>query len=320
VEGKMIKDILVLTALDTEGASHAATGAGYAATVARAFDARITLLGWLEPSAVQGQGRFIDPVDWHITRSRASSQLGGIAAPLRKEGLEVSSDLLESSGIEQIIGYIEGNAADLLVVLEPPGSVSDRVHQLLMHIPIPVLIVRADGPAPSEPAEICFERIMVPLDGSQRAECVFPLAGQIAQACGATLILAHVIRPPEMPGRPPLASEDVELVDRVVARNRGQAEGYLAEIAARMPVETEQRLVVDDRVAATLHHLSEEAAADLVILSAHGYSGEPRWPYGSIANNLITYSTRPVLVVQDFATDAGRPIHEQVSPRTDGLH
>lgn len=315
----MIRDILVLVAMSAEGASPAAMAVGYAATIARAFDARITLLGLLEPAAAQGQGRFVDPVDWHITRSRATSELGGVAAPLRKEGLKVASDLLESTGLERIIDYAISHDVDLLVVLEEPDSISDLVHQLLMHVPLPILIVRADGPTPAAPEEICFERIMVPLDGSQRAECVFPLAGQLARACGATLILAHVIRPPEMPGRAPLASEDVELVDRVVTRNRAQAEDYLAQIAERLPVETEQRLVVDDRVAATLHHLSEEAAADLVVLSAHGYSGEPRWPYGSIANNLITYSTRPVLVVQDFATDEGRPIHEQVAPRTDGL-
>jgi hypothetical protein len=35
-------------------------------------------------------------------------------------------------------------------------------------------------------------------------------------------------------------------------------------------------------------------------LSAHGYSGEARWPYGSITNRFITNGTTPLLIVQDL--------------------
>ena len=42
---------------------------------------------------------------------------------------------------------------------------------------------------------------------------------------------------------------------------------------------------------------------DLVVLSAHGYSGESRWPYGGVTLNIIVYGTTPVLIVQDLSPD-----------------
>jgi hypothetical protein len=37
-----------------------------------------------------------------------------------------------------------------------------------------------------------------------------------------------------------------------------------------------------------------------VALSAHGYSGNSQWPYGSIVNNFILYGKAPLLIVQDL--------------------
>jgi hypothetical protein len=38
----------------------------------------------------------------------------------------------------------------------------------------------------------------------------------------------------------------------------------------------------------------------MVALSAHGYSGNDQWPYGSMASNFILYSKVPLLIVQDL--------------------
>jgi hypothetical protein len=39
---------------------------------------------------------------------------------------------------------------------------------------------------------------------------------------------------------------------------------------------------------------------DLVALSAHGYSGNSQWPYGSMVNNFILYGKVPLLINQDL--------------------
>ena len=40
---------------------------------------------------------------------------------------------------------------------------------------------------------------------------------------------------------------------------------------------------------------------DLVVISAHGYSGNAKWPYGSLTTSFIEYGTTPLLIVQDLA-------------------
>jgi len=39
---------------------------------------------------------------------------------------------------------------------------------------------------------------------------------------------------------------------------------------------------------------------DLVLLGAHGYSGQRKWPYGSITTSFIEYGSMPLLIVQDL--------------------
>ena len=36
------------------------------------------------------------------------------------------------------------------------------------------------------------------------------------------------------------------------------------------------------------------------MLVAHGYSGEGRWPYGSIATSFIAYGTTSLMIMQDL--------------------
>jgi nucleotide-binding universal stress UspA family protein len=62
----------------------------------------------------------------------------------------------------------------------------------------------------------------------------------------------------------------------------------------------EPRLLVRDNVSLALHNLVDEAGVDLVLLSAHGYSGARRWPYGSITTSFIEYGSTPLLIVQDL--------------------
>ena len=61
--------------------------------------------------------------------------------------------------------------------------------------------------------------------------------------------------------------------------------------------------VAGEHVVATLHELIDREQIDLVFLSAHGYSGETRWSYGSTAISFIIYGTTPLLIVQDVPWD-----------------
>jgi hypothetical protein len=52
-----------------------------------------------------------------------------------------------------------------------------------------------------------------------------------------------------------------------------------------------------------MHNIIDREQIDLVLLSAHGHSGESRWPYGKIALNFIIYGTTPLKIMQDLSPD-----------------
>jgi nucleotide-binding universal stress UspA family protein len=244
-------------------------------------------------------------VDWHIRKIEAEASLNEIGQNLRKTGIQVHTTILESQYPEHVLHYAQSHEVDLLILAGQTEGVSDLLHGLMKRTRIPLLILRAGGGPVESP--VCYRNILVPLDGSQRAECTLPLVASLAQTCDARILLAHVIRKPEMPRRAPPLPEDAQLVERIVESNRHEAVRYLDQTAAHLPGVVETRLLVNNSVAAALHSLVEQEEIDLTVLSAHGYSGSPQWPYGSVTNSLVAYSQSPVLVVQDL------PVSETVS-------
>ena len=70
---------------------------------------------------------------------------------------------------------------------------------------------------------------------------------------------------------------------------------------------------------AALHNIIDRENIDLVLLSAHGYSGENRWPYGKIALNFIAYGTTPLIIIQDLEEDEiGKTLAEKYAEQSKG--
>ena len=127
--------------------------------------------------------------------------------------------------------------------------------------------------------------------------------------------IVHVVKTPEMARQMPFSREDAELSNRIVARNREEAVRYLDQVRLYSPldgIDVVTHLLTSDNAAAALHELSEKEGIDMVALSAHGYSGNNQWPYGSMANNFILYSKLPLLIVQDLPAKEEPPIVDTV--------
>ncbi len=147
-----------------------------------------------------------------------------------------------------------------------------------------------------------YQHILVPLDGSQRAEHVLPIIMQLALVQKPKIHLVHVVHPPEMARQMPPAREDVDLSNRVVTRNKEEAERYFDQVKSRSYLEgidVQSHLIISDHTTAALYQVVEQENIDLITLSAHGYSGKHQWPYGSVVNNFILYGNVALLIVQD---------------------
>ena len=107
-----------------------------------------------------------------------------------------------------------------------------------------------------------YQRIMVPLDGSELAQSVLPHALAICRAFGATLLLLYV-------------------------RDQQAASGVPIEI-----------LVREGPVAAAIVDTGAEERIDMITMATHGRSGLQRAVYGSVAEQVLRSSSKPVLLVR----------------------
>ena len=272
----------------------------HAAKLAIACEASITLLNVLDSTVSGPHEPSIDPLEWYMIKTEAESSLHKVAERLQQHGLQVQKTILENWSIEYILEYIQDNRVDLIAVNKHGASIGEKLQTLLRYISVPMLIAPSREQFSDAITIDGYQKILVPLDGSQRAEFVLPTAVNLAKASDASLLLAHVVHKPEMPRRTPASPEDIDLLDRLVERNRAEAMKYLEQLVSRVDAKAEPCLLVSEKVSVALHNLIEQESVDLVVLSAHGYSIEPRWPCGSIAYNIISYVNHALLVIQDF--------------------
>lgn len=279
----------------------------HAVALARAFGARVTLLRILERTLAADPTRSVDPLDWHIRKAEAGAYLDGVVARLQDIGLQVDKGLLEGQAAERIVEFAHTTDVSLILLSSHGRSglsgwnISGVVQKIILRAYMPTMVVRAYQPASGDLAGLRYHKLMIPLDCSQRAECVLPVATKLARFHNSHLLLAHVVRRPELICRAPPMREELDLVDQITERNRLEAGRYLEQLQARLSLDVEGHLLVEDSAEAPLHDLVRRENVDLVVLSAHGYSGETKWPYGSVALNFIAYGTTPLLIVQDLS-------------------
>lgn len=288
--------------------------------ISRSFDAEITLLRILEKNHATVSAQLFDLLNWQINKTQATLYLEKTKARFQELGLRARMTIQEGLVAEGITEYAQNQGMKLIIVSShgrnglTQWGISSITQKIILSAPTSVLIVRAhqqDNQTGELSTIPLYQRILVPLDGSQRAENVLPIITQLARFHKSQIHLAHVIQTPEMARQLPLASEDIDLSDRVVARNQEEAGRYLEQVKTRSYLEgiaVQTHLITSDNAAVALHQLGEQEYVDLVTLSAHGYSGYLQWPYGSMVNNFIMYGKVPLLIVQDL------PARQELTP------
>lgn len=284
----------------------------HAVALARCLDAKVMLLHVLSSPDKQDRLRAVDPLEWQLRRAEADSYLQGVCVRVQEAGLACEARVNDGDAAEQIVNCVRDNEIGLVLVASHGQSglsdwnVSSVAQKVLVRAGASLLIVRADQPfqadlgSVSGIATLRYQRILAPLDGSARAESVLPLAVGLARMPGTQVLLAHVVQRPPMPRRTPLSREDAELADRIVERNLSEAKQYLDGMRSQLPpTAVETRLLVSNHVTHSLVELADQEHSDLVLLSAHGYSGDTRWPYGGLVASFIAYGTCPLLIFQD---------------------
>jgi nucleotide-binding universal stress UspA family protein len=279
---------------------------------ASSFDAEITLLRMLEKNQSGTSAQLFDLLNWQINKTKASLYLEKTKARFLGSKIRTRTAVVEGLVADGITEYAYNQGMKLIVLSSHGGhgltqwGISSITQKIILGAQTSLLIVRAHQQQ-IQPGELStdplYERILVPLDGSQRAENVLPVITQLARLHKSQVHLVQVIQTPEMARQMPPTAEDTDLSNRVVKRNREEGGRYLEQVKSRSYLEgitVQTHLIAGDNSALALHQLEDQERIDLVALNAHGYSGNQQWPYGSMVNNFILYGRVPLLIVQDL--------------------
>ena len=302
----MINHILV----PLDGSTLAECVLPHVAGIAPVTNARVTLLHVLQQPH-NGQGTpAVDPVEWHLQKQNAEKYLDQIVNRLSEEGiLGVESVILEGNPAGGVVEFARHNNVDLIVLSTHGNSglsswnVSSVVQKILLRSYTSILLVRAYTPSPATTTKVRYKRMFVGLDGSPRSEFVLPFAINLAQFHKSQLILETVIEKPRTINRMPISDEIAEMITQFVEKNYQAASHYLKQLRTQFSTQNlkiKTHISVGDHALTVLHDMVEESNADLVLLAAHGETGERRWPYGSVTTSFIAYGNSSLLIMQDL--------------------
>lgn len=149
-----------------------------------------------------------------------------------------------------------------------------------------------------------FQRLLVPLDGSRRAEHAIALAARLARASQGSLTFVRVVLPPHEIGT--LAAEwehSVIVKPGTYEKHLAEAEGYLAQVIETYASDLQGiKIELDVETGAAAPAILSAArleASDLIVLCSHGETGLARWMLGSVAWQTMRQSAVPVLVLNE---------------------
>jgi len=147
-----------------------------------------------------------------------------------------------------------------------------------------------------------YNKVIVPLDGSELAECVLPHVEAIAKGCGVhDVIFVSVVEPVHLYRDVESSSlSDEQRLLEVLRESMVTARSYLDQVASRTRYDgvKVQSEVLTGKVADTIADYATKNEADLIVIATHGRSGVSHWVYGSVADRILRSSCVPVLMVR----------------------
>lgn len=135
-----------------------------------------------------------------------------------------------------------------------------------------------------------IKRILVPLDGSELAECVLPHAVALSRALGASLLLLRIEG-----GKP----GDMNTV--AWRLGKAEAEAYLQELSGRLTADGAKAVewrVEEGRASEQILQRANKEKADLVLLSTHGRGGITDFGLSGTASKVVFDGRVSVLLVR----------------------
>lgn len=293
----------VLVCLDRSPASEACLP--YAVFLARTFGSAVTLVHVLRSPRARDGERGNDALGWEILRHEAQAYLDRAEARISSAlGVPVDTRLEQGRPANRIEDLAREIGADVTVIGSSGESeleisaLGGTAQAVLATARNSVLVARL---AAHSEDTVAIRHVLVPLDGSSRAESVLPAAARIARTHGAEMLLLHVVHEPSPTGLLDSA-EGIDLARELASYLHARAEGYLHRLCVqleRQEIAARALVVRHANERQCLLDVAQREGVDLVILLAHGSACDSGRSFGSVTAHLLGHSSLPLLVLQD---------------------
>lgn len=296
--------------LPLDGSALAERVLPHAVALTKAFDSQLTLLRVVFQEDDEDCHSMINPIDWQMRKTEAESYLKAVKERLGEIDIESEIKIIEGKPAHQIIEFARQNDVNLILLSSHGSSgvsewnINSTVQKVLLRAMAPVMIIRAYQEPIDELTGLSYKKLLVPLDGSKRAECILPMAEAISDVQNSKMILTHVVEEPCVPCQTPLSDDEQAVIEKLNEINYKEAKEYLAQIKEQLDEENVEMIIRgSQKPTIALHEMIESEEIDLVLLCAHGFSGDNRWPYGKVALHFIAFGTTPLIILQDLSRD-----------------
>ncbi|MGN6732588.1 MAG: universal stress protein [Candidatus Binatia bacterium] len=177
------------------------------------------------------------------------------------------------------------------------GSVAEKV---LRGAANALLLVRATEVAAPGKSEASFKSIIVPLDGSELAESILPMAAGMAKKLGLEVVL---FRAYHIPYNAYAGDDGFYAVnyDELISAVRDETNDYLEKRVAeikKLGVEKVSALSKEGFAGDEIIAIGRKTPDALIAMCSHGRSGVKRWVLGSVTENVVRHTADPVLVAR----------------------
>jgi len=232
----------------------------------------------------------------------ARAGLETAAQHLPVAGLTVLTEVATGDPARRIVDVAADLRAEMIVIASHGrgafgrliyGSVADQVAR---ESPVPVMVVRFRQ---LQPGPVGITRLVVPLDGSSRAEAALPVATTISRRLGTPVLLVRAVDPADL--MPPAVGVGeaipFEIYDEAEKELEQEARRYLDTMARKLreeglPVATSMLMGSPASTIEETTHLG-----DVLVLSSHERTGVMRWLLGSVAEKLTREDEAPLILV-----------------------
>ena len=147
-----------------------------------------------------------------------------------------------------------------------------------------------------------YQKILVPLDGSELAECTLNhVKKMVKEGFAREATLLNIVRVDL-----PWAELYGKNFDRDAVREAyfTSARKYLADLESRLGAEgikVKTEVLEADRTGAAITDYAREKGMDAIIIATHGYTGLKRLMLGSVAMSVLHESSIPVILIRPEA-------------------